>query len=344
MLYDLLLVLGSGFFSVLIVTLVLLFVGARHPTFKNDLKKKKQAIFVTGAASGIGRATCERLIKEGSFVFAVDIAETALNNVYGSLDNKNVKALKLDVTNPEEVIKVADTVRTELIKGKKEGYLADDGLFGIVNCAGMLYNTLTPLHEKDEQEMYRLFNVNVFGVIRVVNAFYPLLVPNGAIINIASVASWNGQPFNSYYSTTKYAVRGYTDTLRRELMGRARVIAVHPGGTKTGMITTHPEMPSEGIYMTMIYGAMGILGKICSSLQEPDEVAKVICAAIFSSNSPIHVFADTFSNRLKYCLMNAVGPAIMDILYRKAYEATAKLGQAKLNALNAEHKKTEKNK
>jgi NADP-dependent 3-hydroxy acid dehydrogenase YdfG len=63
----------------------------------------RQSNFLTGAASGIGKATVERLIKDGSLVFAADIAEAALNNAYSSIDSKYVKTIKLDVSNADEV-------------------------------------------------------------------------------------------------------------------------------------------------------------------------------------------------------------------------------------------------
>ncbi|HNP62413.1 MAG TPA: SDR family NAD(P)-dependent oxidoreductase [Woeseiaceae bacterium] len=136
----------------------------------------QRAVLITGATTGIGRATAEHLAAAGHFVYAgarkdADMAE--LNRM------KNIMAVRIDVTSQEQIDAAVALI-------EKQGR----GLWGLVNNAGV--NVVAPLIEADEDDFEFLFDVNVFGVFgvfRVTRAFAPLIIESrGRIVNISSIS------------------------------------------------------------------------------------------------------------------------------------------------------------
>jgi NAD(P)-dependent dehydrogenase (short-subunit alcohol dehydrogenase family) len=188
-------------------------VSSRHAFA--DESKAQSAVLVTGASTGIGRYTAERLAAAGYFVYAgarkaADIEE--LNKI------ENVMAVRLDVTKQDEI-----DAAFELIS--KEGR----GLWGVVNNAGV--NVVAPLIEADISEMQFLFDVNVYGVFRVTKTFAPLIIESqGRIVNISSISGFLAGPTYGMYAASKHAVEAMTDALRREMQELGVVVAaVEPG-------------------------------------------------------------------------------------------------------------------
>jgi len=173
------------------------------------------AVLITGASTGIGRKTTERLAAAGYFVYAgarkaADIEE--LNKI------ENVMAVRLDVTKQNEI-----DAAFELIK--REGR----GLWGIVNNAGV--NVVAPLIEADVSELEFLFDVNVYGVFRVTKTFVPLIIESkGRVVNISSISGFLSGGGYGMYSASKHAVEALTDSLRIEMRELdVFVAAVEPG-------------------------------------------------------------------------------------------------------------------
>ena len=176
---------------------------------------EQKAVLITGASTGIGRATAERLAAAGYFVYAgarkdADMAE--LNKI------ENVQAVRIDVTREDQI-----DAAVELIE--KEGR----GLWGLVNNAGV--NVVAPLIEADESDFELLFNVNVFGVFRVTKAFAPLVMESkGRIVNISSISGVLSVGGYGMYAASKHAVEAMTDALADELERfGVFVTAVNPG-------------------------------------------------------------------------------------------------------------------
>ena len=162
----------------------------------------KEAVLVTGATSGIGRHIAEHLAGNGYFVYAgarkqADI--DALNAI------PNMQAIRLDVTKPDDIEAAVATVRA-----------AGRGLHGLVNNAGVII--AGPALEADIDDVEWLFDVNVYGVMRVTNAFAPLIIESrGRITTIGSIAGGIGIEWLGPYSMSKHAVEAYTDTLAQEM-------------------------------------------------------------------------------------------------------------------------------
>lgn len=175
-----------------------------------------QAIFITGASSGIGKHLTIRLAERGHPVYATVRKEAdveALSKI------ENVIPLLMDVRN-------ADQVRAAFEKVSESGR----GLYGLVNNAGV--GELGMLVTWTDEEMYDIFNVNVFGPHRVTNAFVNLLVEaKGRVVNIGSQGGMLASKYYGPYIMTKHALEAYTAILHDELQPYGvHVSVVQPGG------------------------------------------------------------------------------------------------------------------
>lgn len=175
-----------------------------------------QAILITGASSGIGKHLTIRLAERGHPVYGTvrkeaDMAE--LSKI------ENVTPLLMDVRN-------ADQVQSALEKVTQAG----KGLYGLVNNAGV--GELGMLSTWTDEEMFDIFNVNVFGPHRVTNAFVRLLVESkGRVVNIGSQGGMLASKYYGPYIMTKHAMEAYTAILHDELEPYGVLVSVvQPGG------------------------------------------------------------------------------------------------------------------
>lgn len=182
----------------------------------------EKVVFVTGAAGGLGAATCRKLASGGWRVLAADLAGDALDRI-GDVDG--VATIPLDITDPAAVEGLADAVREHTA-----------ALAGVVNFAGIL--EVGPMIEMPEERLRRVLEVNVMGTFRVNQALFPLVeAGRGRIVNISSETGWqSGGPFNGAYAMSKHAIEAYSDSLRRELaLLNMHVSKIQPGPFKTEM-------------------------------------------------------------------------------------------------------------
>ncbi|KAL0482194.1 retinol dehydrogenase [Acrasis kona] len=261
-----------------------------------------KAILVTGAAGGLGSDLCLELLKKGCKVFACDLKTEYLEKAFEGVSKQNLIFIEMDVSNPESVNAAADNVKEQL-QGNK--------LFAIVNNAGVGSvpgsRMMKALVEHNESEMRSMFDVNVLGTIRVTNALYPLLTKSktdkdasGVVVNIASVAGLLGIPYGSYYSASKFAVVGYSDSLRRELASvGVRVGCVEPGFTKTAFLKPY-EVDDNSEFAKQTTRRHKIMKKWTDDAQDPEEVTKAIMSAIFTTPCPEHQLVD----KAKYKTIN----------------------------------------
>ena len=194
------------------------------------MKVEYKTIAVTGAASGIGRATAVELAKRGANVAISDVNREGLDETAEMAEAHNVKVhvADLDVANRDAVYDWADTVKSVF-----------GDVHGIVNNAGVALRCTVDDMDYDDFEW--LMNINFWGVVYGTKAFLPHLrsAGEGHIVNISSVFGIMGIPTQSAYNASKFAVRGFTESLRSEmLVERAPigVTCVHPGGIKTSIV------------------------------------------------------------------------------------------------------------
>ncbi|MEX5721680.1 SDR family NAD(P)-dependent oxidoreductase [Geodermatophilus maliterrae] len=201
---------------------------------------------VTGAGSGIGRVLAFELAERGARLALSDVNEPGLAETAGRAEalGADVHTALLDVRDRAAVLAYADAVAAH---------------FGVVhqvyNDAGISGGGRTVLDT--EWEVYdRVLRVNLFGVLHGTKAFLPHLVASGDghVVNVSSLNGYMAQPTLSAYCTSKFGVRGFTETLRGEMLAAGhpvRVSVVHPGGVRTNIANaTLQEAEELGLEVT----------------------------------------------------------------------------------------------
>jgi NAD(P)-dependent dehydrogenase (short-subunit alcohol dehydrogenase family) len=229
------------------------------------------SVLITGASSGIGKATVAALLKRNYRVFGTIRQESHasdLKNEFGS----QFFPLLLDVRDGETVINAAKAVK-ETLDGS--------GLRALINNAGVTVQG--PLMHFPLKEFQELFDINVFGPLRLIQAFLPLLgaqrpskTAPGRIINVSSVAGKLSYPFLGAYAASKHALEAMSDALRRELMIYGiDVIVIEPSEVATPIFDKQPRVSS---YATTDYGAVHqkLLNQMDAMKQQAMPVDRVV--------------------------------------------------------------------
>ncbi len=189
-----------------------------------------QPAMITGAASGIGRSLARLLSRTGGPVAIADIDEAGLKDTAQSLPGP-VLSRVLDVRDAADQRRFAAEVREWLPTLPGAPPLA-----AVFNNAGVAVASSVLDADPEDDEWLR--QINFDGVVNGTRAFLPILVEQdeGVIVNTSSVFGLCGMPYQSAYCASKFAVRGFTDSLRQELRGTGvRAVTVHPGGIKTNI-------------------------------------------------------------------------------------------------------------
>jgi short-subunit dehydrogenase len=185
---------------------------------------------VTGASSGIGEETAIRLAKRGARVLAVARSEASLRQLAD--ENPGITPFVADVTDADARAAVVDAAgEVDLL----------------VNNAGLGWTGL--VEDMPADAVRQLFEVNVLALIDLTQRALPGMLERrrGHVINVASVASWMATPPITVYSATKYAVQGFSEGLRRELLGRGvAVTTINPGPVATRFgVRAEGDRPTE---------------------------------------------------------------------------------------------------
>jgi NAD(P)-dependent dehydrogenase (short-subunit alcohol dehydrogenase family) len=211
----------------------------------------KPAVLVTGVSSGIGRAIAEDLLSRGYVV---------LGSVRRPQDASELQQRWPDDFTPL-VFDVTDAEALPAIVKQVEATLGGRGLKALVNNAGIFLGG--PLMYQPLAEVRSVFDVNVFGLLAVTQAFLPLLGarrdrigPPGRIVNIGSVSGAITVPFMTTYSATKHAVEALTQGLRRELsLYGIEVSAIEPGLVRSRLVEKRAAEKIEERYAHTDYAA-----------------------------------------------------------------------------------------
>ena len=215
---------------------------------------------VTGAGSGLGRATALRFASEGAAVACLDIVEDAAEKTAGEIAESGgtARAEKVDVSDPTSV------------RGAVEGAANLGRPEVLVNCAGIgkfAHSTEMPF-----EDWQRIIGVNLTGTFLMCQATLPhLLDGGGAIVNIASNAGLMGQPYSAAYCSSKAGVVNLSKALAVEYLTRkVRVNCVAPGGIDTPLQASFAQFP-EGVDWKEFRKFMSPLGN-----STPEEIASTI--------------------------------------------------------------------
>ncbi len=178
-------------------------------------------VLITGASSGIGRATVEFLASKEFYVYAGARKQEDIREL-----NKlgNVTALEIDVTKQDTIENAV-----KYIKNQKTG------LNALINNAGIA--RAGPLMELPVKELYEQFDVNLFGIHRITRMVFPLLLESkGKIVMMSSDSGFFASPFFGPYCSSKFALEGYSDSLRRELIILGvKIVIIEPGRVNTSI-------------------------------------------------------------------------------------------------------------
>jgi NAD(P)-dependent dehydrogenase (short-subunit alcohol dehydrogenase family) len=219
---------------------------------------------VTGASSGIGKAAARTLAAAG-----FEVAGTS-RNTPGLTHRDGITFLGLDVASDESV--------TTSVKQVIERFGRLDVL---VNNAGI--GSSGAAEESSMAQDQSVFDINVFGVIRMVKAVLPHMRAQGSgrIINVSSVLGFVPAPYMAVYAATKHAIEGYSESLDHEVREYGiRVLLVEPGYTKTGFDASamQPDTPLP-VYAQQRHTFGDVLAASMKDGDDPAIVAKVIVAA-----------------------------------------------------------------
>ncbi len=272
----------------------------------------KKSILITGASSGIGKYSAEVLVLRGWIVWAG----------YRSKKDKeilekihpNMRPLQIDVTNMGIIIQSKEIIEKSGIP-----------LTVLFNNAGMALGG--PIEALDIDEVKKVYDVNFFGYLRMIQAFLPLLRhSHGRILNMSSLAGLVGVPFLMPYSSSKFAIEGMSDGLRRELLGQnISVSVIEPGPIKTG-IWEKSLAPSEEIiksnprttdlYQPAVGNFTKLLHKNDSFTVSQERLKKVIIHACESNHPKTRYLIYRYNLILKF-LIQITPTRLLDYLFKK---------------------------
>jgi len=235
--------------------------------------------FITGCSTGFGLELAKRAIEHG-YRTVVTARDPSRLEGYGVTDK--VLVLKLDVNQPDQVAAAIETTEARF-----------GGIDVLVNNAGIGY--FAAVEESEEDEVRKMFEVNVFGTGRMIWAVLPGMRKrrSGCIVNLSSLAGLRGFPAMGYYNATKFAVEGLSAALRQEVEPLGiRVMVVEPSGFRTDWAGRSANESKHQIddYMATA-GAVRLAVRAGSGKQPGDPVraAKAIVAAVASGNPPHHL-------------------------------------------------------
>jgi len=168
--------------------------------------KKNKTIFITGAASGIGRATALHFAKNGWFVGLFDINKSALAKLHDEVGKDNSCFMEMDVTDLSSVKASADFFAS----------CTKERMDVLFNCAGILRMGMFDQIDIDAQK--KIIDINVNGILNCIDSCLPVLkkTKDSRILNMSSASAVYGVPELAAYSASKFAVRGLTEALNIE--------------------------------------------------------------------------------------------------------------------------------
>jgi short-subunit dehydrogenase len=254
---------------------------------------------ITGAGSGIGQALALNLAGEGARLAISDINQEAVVHTAALVRQRGaeVESYVLDVSSREAVFAHADTVRER---------------FGsvnlVVNNAGVAVSK--PVLDMPISDIEWLMSINFWGVVYGTKAFLPALIESrdGHLVNISSVFGMIAVPTQAAYNAAKFAVRGFTEALRQEMLAAGspvQVSCVHPGGIKTNIARSarsNDQTPDQ------LAEAFDRIAKMT-----PERAAEIIVAGVRRNRGRIFVGTDAKALDL---IQRTLGSSYQQLVYR----------------------------
>jgi NAD(P)-dependent dehydrogenase (short-subunit alcohol dehydrogenase family) len=268
---------------------------------------KQPVALVTGASSGIGEATAERLANAGYKVYGTSRRGARTGQ-------RSFEMLALDVTSDASVeAAVNDLMKLE---GRID-LLVNNAGFGVAPAGA---------EESSLDQARAIFDTNFFGIVRMTRAVVPHMrrQGRGRIINIGSVLGLVPQPYGALYAATKHAVEGYSESLDHELRTRGiRVSVIEPAYTKTQFDANFLEPDAKLDEYREVRSALSkTLMKLMASADEPSVVADVVLKAASAARPKLRYTAGAVATRVG--LLRRFAPAgLVDAGIRKGLNLDA---------------------
>ena len=262
--------------------------------------KSKTAI-VTGASSGIGEATAERLAAAGYRVFGT-------SRRAASAGQRSFEMLTLDVTSDQSV---ETAVREVVRRADRIDVLVNNAGFGVAPAGA---------EESSIEQAQSIFDTNFFGIVRMTRAVVPEMRQRGGgrIINIGSVLGFLPMPYGALYAATKHAVEGYSESLDHELRTLGiRVSVIEPAYTRTPFDANflEPDATLEE-YREVRAAVNKRVKEVMATAEQPRVVADVVLKAASAARPKVRYTAGGLAGRLR--LLRTYLPAgLMDAGIRR---------------------------
>lgn len=270
---------------------------------------KNKVVVITGAASGMGRSYATLFAKLGSKVAICDYDEKGLKEtelMTQKAGAAGVLAVKVDVSSKAAIYDFAEQVKSTL-----------GNAHVIINNAGVAGGG-QPVWAINDSDYERVMAINFWGVLHGTRAFLPQLLANkeGAVVNVSSIFGLVGTPSNSDYCASKFAVRGFTESLMVELAStNIQVHLVHPGGINTNIANTEEGKEFSKKFLTT----------------PPDEICEFVIDCI-KKNEPRIVYGNNAARvwagsrfvpfkLLRHILWRQMGHTLPQEQYKKVKDA-----------------------
>ncbi|CAM3130774.1 short-chain dehydrogenase/reductase [Pseudomonas floridensis] len=261
----------------------------------------KPVALVTGASSGIGEATANRLVAAGYIVYG-----TSRKGAQGA--QRNFPLLALDVTDDSSV----EAAIKELLKLEgRIDLLVNNAGFGLAPAAA---------EESSIEQAKAVFDTNFMGILRTTRAVVPHMRHQGGgrIINIGSILGVVPVPYVALYAASKHAVEGYSEALDHELRTQGiRVTVIEPGYTKTRFETNNLEADAKlDLYQEVRTSVAKVVNTAMMNADGPEVVAEVILKAARAERPKLRYTAGKAASQLQF--MRRFAPAgFLDSAIRK---------------------------
>jgi len=261
----------------------------------------RQVALVTGASSGIGQATAERLAREGYTVYGTSRRASAANG-------RPFTMLTLDVTRDDSV---ADVVAQVIQREGRIDLLVNNAGFGVAPAGA---------EESSIEQAQAIFDTNFFGIVRMTRAVLPHMRQQGAgrILNIGSVLGLLPMPYGALYAATKHAVEGYSESLDHELRTLGiRVSVIEPAYTNTPFDANflQPDATLDA-YREARAAVSRRVKEVMATADRPDVVADTVLKAGRDARPRLRYAAGGLAGRLS--LLRRFAPAsVMDAGIRR---------------------------
>ena len=276
---------------------------------QRDFNLTSRIVLITGCSTGIGRDLAQRLTRAGYTVVATARKMETLDNVQAALK------LPLDVTQPESIRQAIERIVQQFGR-----------IDALINNAG--YAVRGAVEEVPIEQAQAMFDTNVFGVMRMIQAVVPFMRQQGSgrIINISSVVGRLVTPANGVYSASKFALEALSDALRLELAPFGiQVVLIEPGSIKTQFHATVEANArtifanSGSPYQSLYRQYEQVTADMRRQEAGPEVVSKIVQQAINTSRPKARYLAGfPFSGKLVLHL----GDFVWDLVVRRMFKIT----------------------